>query len=167
MEIITETTRLILAEIDGDDVESLYGITRDQEVMKYFPKILSYTETQHMIDKISSQYKKYGHCFWKLILKESCEFVGIAGLLYQEIDGNEETEISYRILPDHWNQGYATEAAQACKEHGKVLNKNRLISIIHPENNASKRVAEKLGATKEKTTTFLNTEHDIYLYHSA
>jgi len=65
------------------------------------------------------------------------------------LDGNVEAEISYRIKPQHWNFGFATEAAQACKEYAeKVLNKNRLISIIHPENIASKCVAEKLGAKK-------------------
>ncbi|MCP4117212.1 MAG: GNAT family N-acetyltransferase [Desulfobacteraceae bacterium] len=155
---------MVLAKIDSEDTDSLYELTNDQKVMKFFPKILSYTETQQMIDKILNHYKKYGHCFWKVILKESYKFVGIAGLLHQEIDGNDETEISYRIISDYWNQGYATEAAQACREYANIINKDPLISIIHPENIASKRVAEKLGATKEKETTFLNTEHDVYKF---
>ena len=118
-----------------------------------------------MIEKILDQYEKHGHCFWKLMLRDGTEFIGIAGLLHQVIDGNVETEISYRIKPQHWNFGFATEAAQACKEYAeKVLNKNRLISLIHPENIASKCVAEKLGAKKTNVTTFKGTEHEIYVY---
>jgi len=133
--------------------------------MRYFPAMMNYDETNQMIDKILNQYAKYGYCFWKLLLRDKNEFIGIAGLLHQEIDGNVETEISYRIGPKYWNMGYATEAAQACKEYAeKVLNKKRLISLIHPANNASKRVAEKLGANKSKNIIFMGMEHEIHVY---
>ena len=52
-----------------------------------------------------------------------------------------------------------------CKEYAEnVLNKKGLISIIHPDNYASKRVAEKLGAEKLNVTVFLGTEHELYIY---
>lgn len=159
---------MIIAKIDNSDADLLFQLTSNQQVMKYFPKVLNYTETNQMIDKILNQYEKYGYCFWKLLLRDGHEFVGIAGLLHQEIDGNVETEVSYRIKPQYWKRGFATEAARGCKEYAEnVLNKNSLISIIHPENGASKCVAEKLGAIKTKVTTFLDTEHEIYVYHSA
>ena len=165
MNVITETLRLIIAKIDKNDAGLLFQLTGDPQVMRYFPKVLNYLETSEMIDKILNHYTKYGHCFWKLLHKDKYDFIGIAGLLHQEIDGNVETEISYRIKPKYWNNGFATEAAQAGKDYAEmVLNKRRLISIIHPDNMASKCVAAKLGARKSKITTFLGREHEIYVY---
>jgi RimJ/RimL family protein N-acetyltransferase len=99
------------------------------------------------------------------LLRNGKAFIGIAGLLHQEIDGNVEAEISYRIKPEYWNCGFATEAAQACKDYAeKILYKNRLISIIHPANYASKCVAEKLGVKKTNISTFMDMKHEIYVY---
>lgn len=53
-------------------------------VMKYFPKVLSYEDTQQMVQKILNQYSEYGYCFWKVLLKPEDQFVGIAGLLHQK-----------------------------------------------------------------------------------
>lgn len=165
MYLITETQRLEMLKVSIDDIDLLYQLTGDKEVMKYFPKILSYHETKQMIKKILDHYEKYGHCYWKVLLKPKQAFVGIAGLLHQEIDDRVETEISYRIRPEYWNNGYATEAAQACKEYGEAtLRKKGLISIIHPLNKASKRVAQKLGAKISKSVLFMGEEHEVYVY---
>jgi len=151
--------------MNKSDADSFFQLTSNLQVMRYLPKALNYIENSQMIEKILDQYEKQGYCFWKLMLRDGTEFIGIAGLLHQVIDGNVETEISYRIKPQYWNFGFATEAAQACKEYAeKVLKKNRLISIIHPENIASKCVAEKLGAKKTNVTTFKGKEHEIYVY---
>ena len=99
------------------------------------------------------------------MLKPKNEFVGIAGLLHQEIDGKVETEIAFRIRPEHWNNGYPTEAAKACKDYGgTVLPKKGFISLIHPQNNASKRVAQKLGAERSRSVRFMGHEHEVYVY---
>lgn len=165
MNIIIETKRLVMAKINKNDTDRLFQLTGDKRVMKYFPKVLSYPETMKMVEEILQQYQKYGYCFWKVMRKEAEAFIGIAGLLHQEIDGNEEMEISYRIKPEYWNRGYATEAARACKKYAEnELNPKRLVSIIHPQNWASKRVAEKLGAKKTIMADFLGTTHEIYVY---
>ena len=84
------------------------------------------------------------------------------GLFIKKSTGKRQTEISYRIRREYWNNGYATEAAQAYKEYGEgTLGKKRLISLILPRNNASKRVAEKLGAKKATSVIFMEEEHDV------
>ena len=161
MQTITKTERLKLVEVTDRDVEQIFQLTSNEEVMRYFPKVLSHEETQ----KILHQYSKYGYCFWKVLLKPEDIFVGIAGLLHQEIDNMIETEISYRILEKHWRKGYATEAAKACKQYAEVkFGKKRLISLIHPQNVASIRVATKLGAERTNSVIFLGEEHDVYVY---
>jgi RimJ/RimL family protein N-acetyltransferase len=93
MEIIIETKRLIIAKFENHDIDLLYQLTRDQQLMHYFPKVLTYPETVQMVEKIINQYEQYGYCFWKLLLKHY-KFIGMAGLLYQELERNVETEIS-------------------------------------------------------------------------
>ena len=60
-----------------------------------------------------------------------------------------------RLHPEYWNQGIATEAAGAVRDHAfRDLNLSRVISLIHPDNAASRRVVEKIGMTREKETVF-------------
>jgi [ribosomal protein S5]-alanine N-acetyltransferase len=165
MQLITETARLKLVELTGRDVEPLFLLTGNEKVMKFFPKVLDYKDTQQMVRKILRQYFEYGYCFWKVLLKPEDQFAGIAGLLHQEIDNKPETEIAYRILEEHWKKGYATEAAKACIQYAETkLGKKRLISLIHPQNDASIRVATKLGAKRTRSVIFLGEEHDVYVY---
>lgn len=165
MQLITETLRLKLVEVTEGDVESIFMLTGNEKVMKYFPKVLSYEDTQQMVQKILHQYSEYGYCFWKVLLKPEDQFVGIAGLLHQRIDINPATEISYRILEEHWRKGYATEAVKACKQYAEnKLKKKRLISLINPQNDASIRVATKLGAKRTRSIIFEGLQHDVYVY---
>src|SRR5207248_8812037 len=74
-------------------------------------------------------------------VRESGIPIGYCGFFHHEVDNQPETEIGYRLLPDHWNKGYATEAARAVRESGFAEWKlDRLISLIHPDNTASRRV---------------------------
>ena len=165
MNKIFETERLRIVNFTINDTDLLFQLTCNTEVMKFFPKILNHQETYEMVCKILEHYNKYGHSFWKVLLKTDNKFIGIAGLLHQEIEGQEETEISYRIIREQWNNGYATEVAYACKEYAQnILGKKRLISLILPENIASIRVAHKIGAQKEKSVLFNNRYHDLFVY---
>jgi ribosomal-protein-alanine N-acetyltransferase len=165
MSLIAETERLELRNLSSGDAMFLHQLTSDADVMKYFPKVLSRDETSAMLQQVLEQYAKYGYCFWKVMRKPTAEFVGIAGILHQEIEGNVEAEVAYRIAKKQWNNGYATEAAAACVKFARTtLGKTRLISIIHPQNRPSIRVAQKLGAQKERPISFVGTEHDVYVY---
>ncbi len=98
-----------------------------------------------------------------LIDRTTSEFIGQCGLLIQEVDGINEMEIGYSILPRYWNKGYATEAAQKCRD---VAFKNNyadsLISIIHLENIRSKKVAVKNGMVFDKKTVFKDMPVNIF-----
>ena len=90
-----------------------------------------------------------------LIDNKTGDLIGQCGLLLQTVDGNKEVEIGYSILPSHWNEGYATEAAIKCKTHAfEKLHIKSLISIIHINNIASRQVALKIGMYWEKTTIY-------------
>src|SRR5437879_4024094 len=90
-----------------------------------------------------------------VIERETGTLIGYCGFLHQEVDGAKEIEIGYRLHPDFWNRGLATEAARAVRDHAFAnLQLERVISLIHADNHASRRVTEKNGMTIEKRTTF-------------
>ncbi|MBA3650105.1 MAG: GNAT family N-acetyltransferase [Chthoniobacterales bacterium] len=90
-----------------------------------------------------------------VILREENRLIGYCGFFRQLVDEVNEFEIGYRLHPDYWKRGLATEAARAVRAYAfDVLRLERVISLIHPENHASRRVTEKNGMTLEKTTVF-------------
>ena len=98
-----------------------------------------------------------------LIDKATNEFIGQCGLLVQEVDGAEELEIGYSILPRHWNKGYATEAAIKCRDFAfSNAFKDSLISIVHIENFKSEKVALKNGMIKIHQTIFKESPVNIF-----
>ncbi|WP_405269578.1 GNAT family N-acetyltransferase [Cellulophaga sp. Ld12] len=90
-----------------------------------------------------------------LIHKQTRTFIGLAGLLVQEIYEKKEIEIAYSLLPAYWNMGYATEAAKACIGYA-ISNHlcSSLISIIHKDNIPSQKVAQRNGLTLDFETTY-------------
>ena len=108
-------------------------------------------ETRRWIQWNLDSYQQHGFGLWIASLKSTNQFAGQCGLVLQEVEGRQEVEIGYLFLRPRWGQGLATEAAQACRDHGFArLGFTRLISLIDPANVASRRVAEKVGMTLEK-----------------
>lgn len=98
-----------------------------------------------------------------LIDKSSGEFIGQSGLLVQEVDGQSELEVSYSIMPQFWNKGYATEAATKCRNYAFEKDyAQSLISIIHVDNLQSQSVALKNGMSKSRQTIFKKMPVNIY-----
>ena len=78
----------------------------------------------------------------------------------QVIDDETVPEIGFHILKEFCNQGYATEAAIACKEYAfNVLNYPRIFSYTTLNNMPSQRVAEKIGMQVYKRFTKNGTQH--------
>jgi len=79
------------------------------------------------------------------------------------VDGADEIEIGYHVHRDYWGYVLATEAAHACRGFGFArFRVDRLVSIIRPENLASRRVAEKIGMTLWKEVKRVGLPHLVY-----
>lgn len=101
-----------------------------------------------------------------LTLVSDNSFVGWCGLLVQEVDGVTELEVGYSMMPDHWGQGYATEATHACLEAAFERHlASSVISIIQVNNTPSIRVAEKNGMRIGHQTTYHG--NPVYIYRVA
>jgi len=152
MAVILETPRLLLRHLELRDVQELYSLYQDIEIRRYFPDgVLSYDDTKEELEWYINghpQYPKLG--LWATVHKESGKFIGRCGLLPWEIDDTLEIEIAYLLNKDFWHQGFATEAAKGIMSYGfEELHLTRLICMMHPENVASQKVAERIGMKLE------------------
>ena len=96
---------------------------------------------------------------------EVMRYIGFCGLLHQEVEGQDSLELGYRFDVDYWGQGLATEATMAVKTYAfQHLPIDTLISIIHPDNYRSKRVATKCGAHFWRSAVFKTIPVDLYRY---
>ena len=160
---VLETNRLILREMAIEDLDDVFTMVSDPEVMRYLPKPLSREEARNLIKVVLNQYKKWEFGWWAMVLKESDSFVGYTGLTVQEVDGEQEVELGYMVKREYWGQGLATEAARACRDYAfDSLGYNRIISIMDEPNVASRRVAEKNGMAFEKGTEWKGQTVCIY-----
>ncbi len=153
MAIILETDRLILRHQIPADLNELWALYQDSEIIKYIPDApQSREEAKEELEWHMHGHPKYPEFgLWATIHKETGKFIGRCGLLPWMIDGHNEVEIAYTIAREYWGQGLATEAAQGILKYGfGKLNLARLICLIDPENIASQKVAEKIGMAFEK-----------------
>lgn len=104
------------------------------------------TEVQEWLDKQISRYEKFGFGLWAVILKETDEMIGQCGLSMQPWKDREVLEVGYLFQRQYWHNGYAIEAANACKEYAfEVLDASEVCSIIRDTNTASRNVAIRNG----------------------
>lgn len=115
------------------------------------------------MDRIFNRYANNLGGLNVLIDKNTNEFIGQCGLLIQTIDGIEEMEVGYSIMPEHRKKGYALEAAKKCKNFAFENNlRDSLISTIHIDNVNSAKVAMANGMVKEKETIFMDNPVNIF-----
>ncbi|KAB2331323.1 GNAT family N-acetyltransferase [Bacillus mesophilum] len=143
---ILETKRLYLREFVLDDKLELSKVLSDPESMQYYTKPFHLEEVESWITWNLDNYKKYNHGLWAVILKDGEKFLGDCGITMQLIDKETVPEIGFHIIKDYCNQGYATEAADACKEYAfNVLKYPKVFSYTTLKNIPSQKVAEKIG----------------------
>lgn len=148
--MIFETERLILREMVQSDFQDLAEILQNPNVMYAYEHNFSESDVQAWLDRQIQRYKKYGFGLWAVILKDTNEIIGQAGLTIQPYKNTKVLEIGYLLKEIFWHCGYAKEAASGCKNYAfEQLNRDKVHSIIKADNFASVKVAESIGMRKE------------------
>lgn len=165
MNHIIETDRIYLRPFSMDDVESFAKICANPNVMRYIGdgKPVSHAVIAAKIPEWIELYEKQNYGLMAIIIKGTEELIGFCGLIHQIVDGDGYIELGYRLDEAYWGKGIATEAALAFIDYAfNELEIPMLISIIHHKNDASKRVAKKVGMKLMKQTDFKNILVDIF-----
>ena len=151
-EFVIETQRLRLRRMTQNDFDALCRVLRDEETMYAYEGAFSDDEVQQWLDRQLARYAEYGHGLWLVELKESGEVIGQCGLTYQPWKNEIRLEVGYLFERVHWHNGYASEAAVACKRYAfEVLGADEVCSIIRDTNIASQNVAKRNGMTVTDT----------------
>ncbi|MGH9968133.1 MAG: GNAT family N-acetyltransferase [Pyrinomonadaceae bacterium] len=157
-----ETDRLILRMWRGDDFEPYAAICEDPEVMRYLGgKTYSRLEAWRHMAFLIGHWQLLGYGHWAVEEKASGKLAGRIGFLNPA--GWPGFEIGWTLGRQFWGKGYAIEGARKALDYAFTqLNKEHVISLIHPDNKGSIRVAEKLGEKHEGATEILGIPVLIY-----
>ena len=142
--------RIRLRQWKVEDLKVFCDMGQDSEVMRYFPSLLSFEESDQLAQRIYTLIDHQGWGFWAVELMASNEFIGFVGLHRQEVSsGIPHTpfvEIGWRLSQSHWGKGYACEAAQqALKYAFEVLNCKQVYAFTTLNNRPSRCLMTKLG----------------------
>jgi RimJ/RimL family protein N-acetyltransferase len=144
--IVMETPRLILREMTQDDYPALAAILQDAQTMYAYEGPMSDEETQNWLDRQQTRYREDGFGLWAVVLKSSGNMIGQAGISWQNANGVRVPEIGYLFNRGYWKNGYAIEAAAACKQYAfDPLGFDEVFSIIRDTNFPSMNVAIRNG----------------------
>jgi len=152
-----ETERLVLRRPRLSDAKALHAAYGDPEVMRYIGEGQTMTpaKTKAWIEKALGRWKADG--FGHFVIEKDRKVIGRAGFLVwdpdewktgtlAELGSHAAIELGWMLAQEHWGNGYATEAAIALRDYGfKELRFERLISLIAHGNDASVKVAERIG----------------------
>lgn len=143
--IVAETPRLTLRTFTPTDAPAFMELTNEPEVRRYtgVEPYASMDEASAMIDELRARYERDGFGRWVVERRSDGEFLGWCGLRPVDREG---VDLGFWILPRHWNQGYATEAAIASVELAfESFGLPYLLGRYVAENAASGAVLAKLG----------------------
>ncbi len=156
LDAIIESPRLILRHFVEEDLDALAVLMANADFMRFSSGVYTREQTANFLfDRVIAPARAGFPSQFAVVLREENRLIGYCGFFRQIVDEVSEIEIGYRLHPDYWNRGLATEGARAVRDYGfGVLKLERVISLIHPDNHASRRVTEKNGMTLEKATVF-------------
>jgi ribosomal-protein-alanine N-acetyltransferase len=152
-----ETERLILRLLDKKDVDAIFAMRSDPEVMRFIRAPQNRIETVNWLNLVSSRWESDRIGFCAIIEKQTDKLVGWCGLW--RLKETNELEIGYAIAKNVWGKGFATEAAQVFLRYAfEQLKTEKIVAVAEPENASSRRVMEKLGMKFVRLGEFYNRQ---------
>jgi len=148
-----ETERLILREIELSDVDGMFALDSDPEVLIYLGNnpLTKKEQAAEAIEFVRGQYADRGIGRWAVIHKKTNEFMGWSGLKYltepEQMNGVFHVyELGYRFAKKFWGKGYATEAAQAWVDYAfNIMKVKSFYAAADIGNKGSINVLQKVG----------------------
>jgi RimJ/RimL family protein N-acetyltransferase len=161
---ILTTARLRLEPIADHHFEGLQAMNRLPEVMRFLsgqPETPEQTRT--MIEVVKGRWAQYGFSWWAFIERETDRLVGAGCIQYLGRDPANPHEIGWRLVPDRWGQGLASEAARAMAGWAfDALNAPLLCAVCLPGNDDSAKVMRRLGLRYRGLEDWYGRPHAVY-----
>lgn len=159
-----ETARLRFREISTRDLDAVFKIVNDPEVMKYLGieagSLMSKAEVKVTIEGMVEFWESHGFGRWVVVNKTDGELIGLCGF---RLLGS-TPELFYLFAKASWGRGLATEAAQAILRYGfEQLGFERIVAATRHANTASLRVMTKIGMRYDKEISHSGVDAVCYV----
>jgi RimJ/RimL family protein N-acetyltransferase len=148
---IIKTDRLGLRNWQEKDIIPAARMNADKAVREFFPSTMSQLETETFIKSMQQHFATHEYCYFAVDELTTNEFIGFIGLSNQTFksDFTPCVDIGWRLLPEFWGKGYATEGALACVNFAFTILKLKEVYAIAPELNLkSQHVMQKIGMSE-------------------
>jgi RimJ/RimL family protein N-acetyltransferase len=156
-----ETERLRLRQLRESDHETLAKNHADPELTRFLGGPATPVESWRWLLTMLGHWTLRGYGYWAIEEKASGDLCGAAGLI-RHFDWP-ELEVGWRVFRDSQGRGFATEAGLRAREYAYgALEAKTLVNYIMPNNTASKRVAERMGARLDGVITLRGEEAEVY-----
>jgi ribosomal-protein-alanine N-acetyltransferase len=149
-----KTARLHLRPVCHDDLDSLFALWTEPRVRRFLfdDQIISREQAVNEIVNSIKRFEAHGCGLWRATAREGSELIGFCG--YRFFHEPPQLQLLYGFHPDHWSQGFATEAARAMIRFGfEELGFDSVIASADAPNTASCRVMEKAGMAFDRRET--------------
>lgn len=154
-----ETTRLRAEPISEDHRFLVRRMFQNEQVCATLGGVLSDEDADRALRRNLDHWDQHGFGIWHFFDRQSDGFLGRAGLRHHEA----EVELSYTVMPEYWNCGFATEMSRAVLQSGfELVRLTEVISFTLPTNIASQRVMKKLGFEFEHDGVHAELPHVFY-----
>lgn len=152
-----ETPRLTVRHWAAGDRDALARLNADPEVMRHFPARLSRAESDAFYARLQAARAQHGYAFPVVELKSTGVMIGFVGLSRATFPApfTPATEIGWRLFPEYWGQGYASEAGEAALKYGfEQLGLDEIVSFTAIPNTPSQAVMRRIGMTRNADEDF-------------
>ncbi|NOK14579.1 GNAT family N-acetyltransferase [Corallococcus exercitus] len=163
----TTTERLLLRAVREGDLEAVFALHSDPATNQFSRRGYMQTreDARRILDVWLEDWARDGVGYWLVErLDAPGVVVGLSGLRHKELEGQRVLNLAYRFAPQTWGSGFATEASRvALGLAARHLPHVPLVAIIHPNNVASIRVAERLGMRLDRHVTEDGIQNRVYV----
>lgn len=163
------TARLLLRRFKDRDLDPFAEICADPDVMRYASvagKPLTRPQAWGWMSAMEGHWQLRGYGMWAVEEISTRRLIGRIGLQFPE--GFPDIEIGWMLGKPYWGRGFATEGAIAAIKYGfQELQRDNFISMIHPDNHASIRLAERIGEVHEGEVELFGLSLLLYRIHEA
>ncbi|MBA3662407.1 MAG: GNAT family N-acetyltransferase [Gammaproteobacteria bacterium] len=157
------TDRLIAEKIKHNDLDKFFIMHKNLQLMATLGGVRSEEQTRANFAWNLSQWQDNGFGLWLFYLKTTKEWIGRAGLRRVMVNGHEEIELGYALMPQFWKLGLATEMAKASTEIAfEVIRLDNIVSFTLTTNKTSQRIMEKAGFQYEREIIHADLPHVLY-----
>jgi ribosomal-protein-alanine N-acetyltransferase len=129
----------------------------DPKVMEYFPSLLTQQQSDEVVARICRHFATHGFGLWVVEAPGVTEFAGFVGLAVPGFEAHFTpcVEVGWRLSPETWGRGYATEGATAALDFAfGEAGLREIVSFTVPANLRSRAVMERLGLQRSPDDDF-------------